>query len=153
MKRRLKKYSVTVIEIGKFRYNKHITFIKYSIIGVTGVAAHTVVYTIMREVLHVDENISYAAGAFVGMVNNFLLNAFLNFKTGKNKFIYRFIAYVIIGCIGLGVSSIIIYIFTKRLGINEYLIFFIALVISVAIQFDLNKRISFKKSEIEVKEG
>lgn len=137
-------------DTAKYYYVKHKLFVWYAFIGVSGVMLHSLVFHILITYTNLKpdegegDGIPYAIGALCGMTNNFLLNAFFNFKSGKNNFVKRMLAFITIGLIGLVISSNIVQYLTKHLDFNSYVALLIGIIVSVSFQYPLNKRISFR---------
>jgi putative flippase GtrA len=119
-------------------------FIKYVLIGLTGVAIDFVIYAILVKVFNVNFLYANIIAISCGIINNFFLNLFLNFKT-KNKLLVRFISFYTVGLMGLLLSEVLLIAFTK-LGIGQVSAKFLTLPFVLVFQFFLNKYISFSQN-------
>ncbi|MEI6237392.1 MAG: GtrA family protein [Candidatus Saccharibacteria bacterium] len=119
-------------------------FIKYVLIGLTGVAIDFVIYAILVKVFSVNFLYANIIAISCGIINNFFLNLFLNFKT-KNKLLIRFISFYTVGLLGLLLSEVLLIAFTK-LGIGQVFAKFLTLPFVLVFQFFLNKYVSFSQN-------
>ena len=78
-----------------------------------------------------------------GIFCSFLLNRQFNFKV-KNKTVIRFLSFYIVGLIGLGISSLLLYLLVDIASLNELVCKLLTIVLVAIIQFILNKFITFK---------
>ncbi len=79
-----------------------------------------------------------------GITNNFILNAILNFKV-KDKMFIRFLRFYSIGLIGLIISSGLLYFLIDVFRMIEIISKGCTIFVVVILQYNLNKRITFKK--------
>ncbi|MBR2368669.1 MAG: GtrA family protein [Paludibacteraceae bacterium] len=80
-----------------------------------------------------------------GIFCSFLLNRQYNFKV-KDKTIKRFFSFYTVGLLGLGISSLLLYILVDIAHFNELICKLLTIVIVAIIQFLLNKFITFKNT-------
>ncbi|MCK9368694.1 GtrA family protein [Candidatus Dojkabacteria bacterium] len=151
-----------IIEFAKSNLKKHSDFVKYVLIGFTGIFWDFGSFFLLVNVFHVNELIANPVGMVLGIVNNFLLNAYFNFKKTDRLFI-RFLSFLSIGIIGIFISDFVIFLIHRVIFLDllrhsllsaQTDTFFnveltitkgFAIVLIAFIQFFLNKRFSFKK--------
>ena len=80
-----------------------------------------------------------------GIFCSFLLNRQYNFKV-KDKTIKRFFSFYTVGLLGLGISSLLLYILVDIAHFNELICKLLTIVVVAIIQFLLNKFITFKNT-------
>ena len=80
----------------------------------------------------------------VGICNNFIWNAFLNFKVW-NHFFLRFCSFYCVGAIGILITSGCLYLLIECLDWNKIAAKVITIFLVTAVQFLLNKYTTFKK--------
>lgn len=80
-----------------------------------------------------------------GIFCSFLLNRQFNFKV-KNKTVIRFLSFYIVGLIGLGISSLLLYLLVDIASLNELVCKLLTIVLVAIIQFILNKFITFNNT-------
>lgn len=117
--------------------------ILYGIIGVTCASIDTLCFYLFRKI-SVPLFLANFLGTNIGILCSFTLNTFLNFKV-KDKIFNRLIKFFIVGYIGLGISTLILYVGVSLLNFNELITKLFAVIIVSFIQFCLNKLITFKK--------
>lgn len=81
----------------------------------------------------------------VGIFTSFTLNRSLNFKV-KDKATLRFLSFYLIGLMGLGLSSLMLW-FMVDGGWNELICKLITIVVVALVQFFLNKYITFRQKK------
>ena len=117
--------------------------VRYCLIGVTGATLDAVLFWLMTRA-----GVYYQIANFVsvtcGIVNNFFLNAFFNFKT-KNRLFRRFCSFYTIGMLGWGVSALLLWLFIERCGIRPLPSKLAIIFIVTALQFTLNKTFTFAR--------
>jgi putative flippase GtrA len=78
-----------------------------------------------------------------GIFTSFFLNRQFTFKV-KNKTLFRFISFYVIGLIGLAISSGLLFFLVEKIGLNELASKALTVIVVALIQFLLNKYISFR---------
>lgn len=125
---------------------KYRLFVNYALIGSSGVFLHFIIFFLLQSYLLKDAEfvwICYLIAATCGLTNNFVWNAFFNFRTGKNKIIRRYISFGIVGGIGMALATPIVQFLTSILKFDPYIATLFGVVISAILQFFLNKHFSF----------
>lgn len=123
-----------------FRYQN---FLLYAIIGGFCAALDFGVYSALCFILpYLWANV---ISTHCGIFCSFLLNRQYNFKV-KDKTIKRFFSFYTVGLLGLGISSLLLYILVDIAHFNELICKLLTIVIVAIIQFLLNKFITFKNT-------
>ena len=118
----------------------------YGVIGLIAAGCDSLLF-IGLESLNLNQYATNFISVNVGITISFLLNSYINFKM-TTKMGKRAVRFFIIGYIGLGLSTAILYLGTDVAGLDSTLIKLVSVVIVAAFQFVLNKLITFKgKSE------
>lgn len=122
---------------------KYKSFIIYSFIGVSGATLDFVLFAVLLKI-----NIYYLVANVIsvsaGISNNFILNILFNFKV-SDKLLTRFISFYSVGISGLFISSVLLYLFITIFHWPELLSKFFTIFAIVLLQYNLNRKISFKK--------
>lgn len=142
-------------------FRKDASFIKYILIGFTGLSLDMLSFMFMVYILNINHLIANPIGMCIGIINNFFLNAYFNFKK-TDKILIRLIKFFSIGVFGIFVSELIIYLihdlfFAKLLfetvnpllngrflSIEVTLTKGFSIIVIAVIQYFLHKRITFK---------
>ena len=82
----------------------------------------------------------------IGIFTSFLLNRSYNFKV-KDKTLLRFLSFYAVGLIGLGLSSILLWLMVDKAQWNKLVCKLITIVVVSLVQFVLNKFVTFKQSK------
>jgi putative flippase GtrA len=121
-------------------------FLLYCIIGMSGTLLDFAVYSgLLRAKLfdyQAANAISYASGTML----SFVLNARFNFRV-TDKIAQRLVCFFGVALLGWSVSAGLLHVLVANLGCNAYLAKLITLVVIVILQYNLNRRISFRKSD------
>ena len=123
-------------------FKKYRELIFYCIIGFSGVFLDFLVFKLLTEHTPLHYQFANIISVSVGITNNFLLNAYFNFKK-TDKFFLRFISFYAIGIVGMLLSALGLYIFIELLHYDVVITKAILIVIVALIQFVLNKFITF----------
>lgn len=118
--------------------------ILYCIIGCSGVAIDYIVFAILTNCTGIHYQIANAISVSMGICNNFMWNAHLNFKV-KDRMLLRFCSFYMVGLIGLGISAVLLYLFIEVMAWNVLFSKLGIIFIVTVVQFLLNKFVTFKK--------
>lgn len=132
------------MEFIKKLYAKHKYFVNYSLIWCTWIALDFCVYYVLVNKFSVNYQLANFISVSCGIVNNFFLNLFFNFKT-RNKFVLRFISFYIVWLLGIVVSALLLHFLIETWWFDKNVSKFLTIIVIVILQYGLNKRISFRK--------
>lgn len=127
-------------------YNKYRNFVLYCLIGFTGVTLDFVSFVFIMKFTPLHYQIANFFSISLGITNNFLLNAFFNFRM-KDKFLKRFSSFYLVGLTGIIISAILLFILVDQLNIQEIPAKIFTIFVITIIQYTLNKTISFRKTK------
>lgn len=127
-------------------------FIKYCMIGVTGVTLDFIIFFLLYKKLGIHYQFANIISVSCGITNNFLLNAFFNFKV-KDRLLFRYLQFYAVGMIGLSLSALILYVFIEKLRFEALTAKIMTIFVVVGIQYTLNKAFSFRKFKGETDGG
>lgn len=117
-------------------------FLKYSVIGFSGVVIDFIIYAILVKFFTFPPALASVVSVSVAILNNFIWNAIFNFKK-KDRILRRFIKFYLAGCIGLILTVTIIFVLHNLIGLGPMISKVISIPPVVALQFILNKKFSF----------
>lgn len=124
-----------------------IQFVKFGIVGASNTLINYLVYTACL-LVGMHYILANAIGFFVSVVNAFYWSNRYVFAKGDGEtrsawatFTKTLMAYA---STGLGLSSILLYIYVDHLGVSDYLALLLVLIVTVPLNFILNKYWSFK---------
>lgn len=127
------------------RVLKHWNFLFYSLIGVSGASLDYLVFFLLHAVAGFDKYWVNALSVTLGISNNFLLNAFLNFQS-TNRLARRFLYFYGVGILGLVLSIVLLHIGVDLLQMNAPLVKFLSIFAIVLLQYNINKILAFGKT-------
>lgn len=123
--------------------NKYREIVFYGIIGGFSAALDFCIYTLLV-ICKIEFLYANAIGVISGILTSFMLNRKYNFKVLDNTK-KRFFSFFIIGCLGLLISSCLLYFLVNWLEFNELYSKLITIITISLLQYILNKTITFKK--------
>ncbi len=127
-------------------YHRFRNLILYGIIGGFCSALDFVIYTVLCHFDVLPYLWANVLSVHIGIFTSFVLNRQLNFKI-KDKTPQRFLSFYLVGLIGLGISSLMLYLMVDYAHWNEIICKLITIVVVALVQFFLNKYITFKPSK------
>ena len=117
----------------------------YCAIGCAGAVLDFSVYSGLVRFAGAGCQTANLAGGTLGMLNNFFMNYFFNFKA-RGCILARLACFCTIGASGLALSALCLWILVDGLGTNKYIAKVFALAFVTAVQFTLNRSLSFRES-------
>ena len=124
------------------RWRRHRSFVLYSVIGCSGVLLDLLVFLVLYNVFGMHEQLATAISTTLGIVNNFLLNSFFNFRV-RDGMLRRFLRFYAVGIVGIGITAALLGVFSTWLGVDPNIVKVVALPVVVAFQFTMNRKWSF----------
>ncbi len=123
---------------------RHKELILYCVIGCSGATLDFLVYVALTKLC----GLHYQAANFIsvscGIVNNFFLNCFFNFKVRDNLLV-RLSSFYCVGMLGWVLSAACLWFLIERLHANGFIAKLGTIFFVTVIQFCLNKFITFRK--------
>jgi putative flippase GtrA len=119
-----------------------VQFLKYCMIGVSGVVVDFLLYCLMVQILNWDYQLANFISASAGIANNYWWNRKWTFQSKDHPWA-RFMRFYSVGVFGLGLSAGLLYLLIEQAGLGEVWAKVICLMIVVLFQYNLNKRYSF----------
>lgn len=125
-----------------FEYIELPRFIKFGIVGLSGMLIDFGSTWILKEKIKINRYIASSIGFSLAVVNNYSLNRLWTFNSSLpiNK---EFLNFVFVSIIGLGLNNLCIYLFTTRLKINFYIGKALAIVIGFCWNYFINAYFTF----------
>ena len=115
----------------------------YCVIGARGVALDFGIYSLLVKTRLLDYQAANAAGYASGTLLSFLLNAKFNFRV-TDKIALRLLSFFSIAFLGWLASAGLLHLLIGRYGCDKYLAKFATLIVVVLLQYNLNRRLSFR---------
>ena len=127
-------------------FQKYRELFLYCIIGCSGCGLDFVVYAILTSCTGLHYQLANLISVSFGIVNNFFLNYFFNFKT-RDHLLVRLASFYCVGMIGCALSAACLWLFIECIGVNQLLAKLGTIFFVTVVQFGLNKFITFKKAK------
>ena len=126
-------------------------FIKFGIVGASNTLIAYVIYSICVY-LGIHYLLANALGFFISVLNAYYWSDRFVFKKGEGEArsaIWTLAkTYVAYGSTGLLLASILLYLYVDKLHISEYIAQLLVLVITIPLNFIINKFWSFKTKQV-----
>ena len=126
-------------------YNKYRNIILYCIIGCVGASLDFIIFsalTIWGGIYHLTANIISVSA---GIVTNFFLNYFFNFKSQGNMLL-RLLSFYAVGISGLCLSLFLLWLLIDYARFPVLPVKAVTIFLVTVVQYTLNKTISFRRS-------
>lgn len=134
------------IEIQEEKWNSFMQFVKFGLVGLSNTALTYVVYVICIAV-GIHYQVSYFIGYMAGIINAFYWNNKYVFKQQegeKRSIIKAFSKCVMSYAGGYLCSSALLFLWVSILHLPEYISPIISLLVTIPVNFILNKKWAFK---------
>ena len=127
-------------------YRRFRNFILYCLIGCSGCLIDFLLFILFTKYLNVHYMLANMLSVSFGIINNFFLNYYLNFKI-KDNITLRMLSFYGVGIIGLLCSNGLLFLLVQQIGLLQVIAKLVTIFIVTLIQFGLNKTISFKENK------
>jgi putative flippase GtrA len=97
-----------------------IKFLKFGVVGVSGVVVDFGVTWLLKEQLRLNKYIANSAGFGCAVLSNYVLNRIWTFHSSDPHVGLQFAKFTMVAIIGLGMNNGIIYWLTERRGVKFY---------------------------------
>jgi putative flippase GtrA len=116
-------------------------FLKFIIVGFSGMIVDFSITILLKEKLKVNRYISNSAGFTIAASSNYLFNRFWTFQSNNPKVLLEYSTFLIISLIGLIINNLVIYLFEKKL--RFYFAKFLAIMVTSLWNFTANYYLNF----------
>jgi dolichol-phosphate mannosyltransferase len=119
-------------------------FIVYCVIGVSGVSLDMALFWLLVTYAGLHYEIAHFFGVSLGITNNFLWNALVNFKV-KDRLLARYAQFYGVGMVGMATGGALLWLFVELghvpvMASKGLVVFFVTV-----LQYSLNVRMGLKK--------
>ena len=125
-------------------YNKHRHFILYVLNGSIATAVDMGIFFMLSDAIGLHFLISNIISVFFGILTSFELNSRFNFKK-TNLRLRRFLFFMIICLIGMGLGSLLLTAFYVWMGFPKFIAKILSVMLAGVFQFFFNKNVTFNK--------
>lgn len=96
-------------------------FLRFCIVGVSGTVIDFGLTWLCKEVFKIPKFIANAIGFVVAATNNYILNRIWTWGSTNDQVGVEYTKFFVVSLIGLGINTLILYIFNEKLKWNFYL--------------------------------
>ena len=97
-----------------------IKFIKFGIVGFSGVFVDFGITALFKEKFKLNKYLSNSSGFITATTTNYILNRLWTFHSTDPKIVLQYSKFFIVAIIGLGLNNFIVFILNERLKQNFY---------------------------------
>lgn len=80
-------------------------FLKFGIVGVSGMVVHFGVLYLLRDVVHINQFVANTAGFITAATTNYILNRIWTFQSQEKQVGIEYLKFFVISLIGLGINN------------------------------------------------
>ena len=122
-----------------------IKFIKFGIVGFSGVLIDFGITFITKEKLKIQKYISNSLGFTSAATSNYFLNRIWTFRSEAPEILIQYAKFIAISLIGLLINNLVIWIVHDKGKINFYLAKLFAIAVVIIWNFSMNYLYTFKQ--------
>jgi len=123
-----------------------IKFLKFCIVGFSGVAIDFGVTWTLKEKLFINKYVANSTGFFLAATSNFILNKIWTFGSTDHRVSTEYLLFFSIALFGLVLNNLIIYLLSDKLKLNFYISKGIAIVAVAFWNFFMNFLFTFSSN-------
>ena len=118
-------------------------FIKFSLVGFSGVFVDFGTTFICKEILKIQKYIANSCGFILAATSNYVFNRIWTFNSTNPQVMLEFTRFFIIALIGLLINLLIIWAMTGKFKVNFYISKLVATILVMAWNFLINAYYTF----------
>jgi len=119
------------------------TLIRFALVGCVGVVIDVGITFLLKEKLHQNQYGASAAGFCVAATSNYFLNRLWTFNNTNPDILFQYGKFLLIAGVGVGLSSLIVWLLYERFRINFYGAKGFSIVMIMFWNFSLNSLFTF----------
>jgi putative flippase GtrA len=118
-------------------------FLKFGLVGFSGVFVDFGITYLTKEKLHVPKYLANAIGFTTAATTNYILNRIWTFESSNPEIGWEYTQFLTISLIGLGINTLILWLLVSRFKMNFYLAKIFAIAVVTIWNFLANNYITF----------
>lgn len=126
-----------------FQDEVFVKFIKFGIVGFSGLIIDFGLTWISKEKLKIQKYIANAIGFSVAATSNYFLNRVWTFRSLNPEIALEYSQFILVSLIGLGINTLILWLIVTRLKFNFYLSKVFAIIVVMLWNFFANLLFTF----------
>ena len=95
-------------------------FLKFCVVGVSGTAIDFGLTWLCKEIFKIPKFLANAIGFVVAATNNYILNRIWTWGSTSDQVGVEYVKFFTVSLIGLGLTTLILYIFNENIKLNFY---------------------------------
>ncbi|MBQ6237835.1 MAG: GtrA family protein [Bacteroidales bacterium] len=95
-------------------------FLKFCVVGVSGTAIDFGLTWLCKEIFKIPKFLANAIGFVVAATNNYILNRIWTWGSTSDQVGVEYVKFFTVSLIGLGLNTLILYIFNEKIKLNFY---------------------------------
>lgn len=119
-------------------------FIKFCVIGFSGMVIDFGITWLLKEKAHINKYIANSTGFIVAATSNYIWNRVWTFQSESQLIMKEYLSFFLISAAGLGINNFIIFLLNDRLRLNFYIAKLISVGIVACWNFIMNYLITFR---------
>ena len=80
-------------------------FIKFGIVGASGMVVHFAVLYLLRDVAHINQFVANTIGFVTAATTNYFLNRIWTFRSQEKQVTVEYLKFILVSLIGLGINN------------------------------------------------
>jgi putative flippase GtrA len=117
--------------------------LKFSIVGFFGMILDFSVTFVCKEILKMQKYVANAIGFIVAATSNYIFNRIWTFESRNPHVTLEYSRFLVVSLIGLGLSTLVIWVMSGKLKINFYLSKLVAITVVTCWNFLINAYYTF----------
>lgn len=118
-------------------------FLKFCVVGVSGTAIDFGLTWLCKEIFKIPKFLANAIGFVVAATNNYILNRIWTWGSTSDQVGVEYVKFFTVSLIGLGLNTLILYIFNEKIKLNFYVSKIIATGVVMLWNFFANNFFTF----------
>ena len=125
--------------------SKQRELIVYCLIGCTGASLDFAVYSVLTRCVALHYQLANFIGVSCGILNNFFLNYYFNFKA-RGHLPARLASFYAVGMVGCAMSAFLLWLLIGRMHLNAIAAKLCTIAFVTVVQFCMNKLLTFRRT-------
>ncbi|HEY5824677.1 MAG TPA: GtrA family protein [Cyclobacteriaceae bacterium] len=117
--------------------------IKFCIVGGCGMILDFGLTFLLKEKIKINRYISNSIGFLSAASLNYLLNRYWTFESQSPHISQEYLLFMFFALVGLGINTLFLYLFERKLGYNFYIAKFFAILVTTTWNFTTNYFFNF----------
>lgn len=120
-----------------------VKFIKFGIVGFSGVIIDFGITYLLKEVLKVQKFLANAIGFLTAASSNYILNRVWTFQSTNPEVAVEFGKFFFVSVVGLGINSLVLWVLNVKFRLNFYFAKLLAIIVTTFWNFIANYLYTF----------